>query len=217
LPERGRFPLRTFDNQLYQQWRSGRDLVRYHLEELLPRSIEYALAVGAELIVIFSFENGQHAGGAVPDEILETFDRAAQQAEQAQLQLVIEVEAGFWADTGARTAAIVKAVNRPSLAVNWDPANAFPVGDPVFPSGYEAIRDWVRHVHFKDLTLTREGQVSYQVEGDIPWEAQLRALRRDGYEGYISVETHMAPKVDCARRMTRRLQALIDKVTREDR
>jgi sugar phosphate isomerase/epimerase len=216
LPGRGRFPLRTFDHQLYQQWRSGRELVHYHLEELLPRSIEYALAVGAGLIVIFSFERGRQTGGDVPDEIMETFDQAAQLAEQAGLQLVIEVEEGFWADTGAQTAKIVKAIARPSLAVNWDPANALSAGDNVYPKGYEAVRDWVRHVHFKDLVFTRQGHVRYEVEGEIPWEAQLRALHRDGYKGYISVETHMAPKVDSARRMTRRLQALIDKVTRED-
>lgn len=212
---RGRFPLRTFDNQLYQQWRNSRDLVRHHLEELLPRSIDYAHVVGAELIVIFSFERSNSLINSVPDEVLEIFDEAAQQAENAGLQLVIEVEEGFWADTGAHTAQIVEAINRPSLAVNWDPANALPAGDIVYPDGYEAIRQWVRHVHFKDLTINGEGSIRYEVEGVIPWEAQIKALHQDRYRGYISVETHMAPKIDSARRMTRRLQDLIQKVTRE--
>ena len=32
-------------------------------------------------------------------------------------------------------------------------------------------------------------------EGDIDWRGQLTALRRDGYDGFYTIETHFRPKV----------------------
>ncbi len=72
-----------------------------------------------------------------------------------------------------------------------------------------AVRPQVRHIHFKDVQRHEDGTYEYVVEGDIDWEGQLSALRDDGYAGYISVETHMAPKVAAAQRMVQRLQRLL--------
>ncbi|MFW6097571.1 MAG: sugar phosphate isomerase/epimerase family protein, partial [Chloroflexota bacterium] len=119
------------------------------------------------------------------------------------------VEAGFWADTGARTAAIVQAVDHPALGINWDPGNAYEAGDRPFPNGYEAVRPYLRHVHFKDVYRLDDGSHHYAVNGDIDWEGQISALRADGYGGYISVETHMEPKVAAARDTVARLRRLL--------
>ncbi|MFV2043971.1 MAG: sugar phosphate isomerase/epimerase family protein [Anaerolineales bacterium] len=209
---RERFPLRTFDYDLYQNWRSARDLIKYHMEELLPKSIEFAKQVGAELIVIFSFHRGVEAEGKAPDELVETLRRAASEADKAGISLVIEPEDEFWADTGARTSELVEAIDHPALAVNWDPGNAIVAGDTPYPDGYSALRQHVRHVHFKDVKLDARGAYTYVLEGDIDWAGQIRALADDGYSGHISVETHMGPKISSAREMTRRLKQLIESV-----
>lgn len=47
------------------------------------------------------------------------------------------------------------------------------------------------------------------VDGDIDWENQIRALAADGYDGFISLETHMEPKLQSARVVLDRLRALI--------
>lgn len=71
------------------------------------------------------------------------------------------------------------------------------------------MRPFVRHVHFKDITRLEDGSYRYVITGDIDWAGQLAALRHDGYAGYISVETHMEPKVAAARAATARLQQLL--------
>ncbi len=164
--------------------------------------------------MIFGFARPQAPQGSPPpDELLEVLQRAAVQAHEADLRLAIEVEEGFWADTGENTARIVEAVGHPALGVNWDPGNAFPAGDTPYPDGYDAVRDHVYHVHFKDVVKIHGGSYEYAVDGDIDWEGQIRALARDEYDGYISVETHMYPKVRFAKRMTERLQELLADAT----
>lgn len=208
--KRERFPLRVIDAALYAGWRSARDLLQYHLEELLPASVAYAREVGARRIVIFSFERSAFPAGSVPDEVLAALHQAAQTAGSAGMQLAIEVEAGFWADTGEHTADLIRRVDHPALKVNWDPGNALSAGDDPYPTGYAAVRPFVAHVHFKDLRRRPDGGCQYVVEGDIDWAGQLAALIRDGYTGYISIESHMQPKVRSARALLDRLRRLIE-------
>jgi sugar phosphate isomerase/epimerase len=207
--KRERFPLQVFDANLYQKWQDSRSLLDYHLHELLPASFEYAREIGADKIIIFGFDRGSNAAGPAPDEILESLQWAAGQAEQSGLQLVIEVEEGFWADTGRRTAELVRAINRPALGVNWDPGNAVMAGDIPYPDGYQAVREILRHVHFKDVVHTAKGGYRYEVNGEIDWSGQINALAADGYGGFISVEPHMQPKIASAKALTVRLQELI--------
>jgi sugar phosphate isomerase/epimerase len=96
------------------------------------------------------------------------------------------------------------------LLVNWDPGNAYHAGDSPYPGGYEAVRPFVAHVHFKDVSREAAGGYRYAVEGDIDWAGQIAALKRDGYAGYISVESHMQPKVGSARALLHRLRRLIE-------
>ena len=180
-------------------------------QELLPLSIEYAHSIGAKKIVSFSFERPDKAEESIPDEVLSAIEEAAEQCAAAGLELVIEVEAGFWADTGANTAAMMRAIAHPALGVNWDPGNAIVAGDVPFPTGYAAVRDYVKHVHFKDVSFAADGSYRYVVDGEIDWDNQIAALVDDGYAGHISVETHMEPKVSSAKAITERLQNLLDR------
>jgi sugar phosphate isomerase/epimerase len=212
--QRERFPLRTFDAALYDRWQTAQDVLKYHIEELLPASIEYAHEIGARRIIVFSFERGVAASRQAPDEALEVLRLAAQLAGSGGLQLAVEVEDGFWADTGKHSAEIIRAVDHPALLVNWDPGNAFYAGDNPYPTGYEAVRPYVAHVHYKDVRRSAEGKYYYVVDGDIDWSGQIAALQRDGYTGYISVESHMQPKVSGAQALLQRLRRLIESASR---
>lgn len=207
--ERPYFPVSAIDAELFAGWKSARDRMAYHLEEMLPASIEYARELGISLILSFGFSRGGLPPGDPPEEVLTSLHEAAEMVGAAGMELAIEVEAGFWADTGQRTAAIINTINHPALTVNWDPGNAIEAGDMPYPNGYEAVRELVRHVHFKDATCLPDGHYQYAIEGDIDWAGQIEALRRDGYDGFISVETHMTPKVQSARAVLERLQSLL--------
>ena len=205
--------LAWLDYGLYQNWRSLRDQVRYHQQELLPASLEFAKSLGVDLVLIFGFHRGGHPAGPAPDEVLEILQDAAERAAAAGVQLAIEVEDEFWADTGQRTAALMAAIDHPGLVVNWDPGNAFMAGDTPFPDGYQAVRRWVKHVHFKDAEVGPDGKRCYAVRGQIDWAGQVKALIKDGYQGHISIETHMRPKVKVAREELELVRQLIEQAT----
>lgn len=202
--------LAWLDHGLFQRWRSLKDEVKYHHDELLPASLEFAKSLGVKLILTFGFHRGARPPGLAPDEVLEILYSAAEQAAEAGIQLAVEVEDEFWADTGRRTAAMMAAINHPALGVNWDPGNAFMAGDMPYPDGYQALKSWVRHVHFKDAEIDQQGQRHYTLHGQIDWTGQIQALAHDSYEGYISVETHLRPKVKIAREELVMLRQLIE-------
>lgn len=209
-PQRApRLPLGWMDLAGYDNWAEAQRLLHYHSNELLPASLDYANELGARLVVIFGFDRAGAPPGPPPEEILNCLRLAAERAASAGIQLAIENEDGFWADTGARTARMVQAVNHPALGINWDPGNAFFAGDEPYPAGYQSVRGLVRHVHFKDAQRSPDGALHYAAEGQVDWAGQISALAADGYNGFISIETHIRPKVASARAALERLRALI--------
>lgn len=201
----------------YEAWSEVHQAMRDHLDELLPASLDYANELGARMVVIFGFNRAGTPPGDPPDAVLNCLRLAAERAGAARLTLAVETEGGFWADTGARTAQMVRVVNHPALRVNWDAANAFFAGDDQpYPTGYEAVRGLVSHVHFKDVPYFLEGTPRYVGEGTINWAGQIRALAADGYDGFISVETHARPKVAEARASLNRLRQFMAAVPGAD-
>lgn len=193
----------------YDRWEQSQKLLDYHLAELLPRSLDYANELGAQLVLVFGFDRSGAPQGEPPDELLEYLFKAAERAQTAGLKLAIENEAGFWADSGERTARLKRTINHPALGVNWDPGNAFFAGDIPYPHGFKAVRDMVWHVHYKDAARNDRGKPYYCNQGEIDWEGQVRSLIEGGYAGYISIETHMSPKIAAAQAALKRLRSLL--------
>ena len=143
---------------------------------------------------MFSFDRAGMPPGPPPENVLEILSRAAERAGSMGIQLAIENEDGFWGDTGGRTASLVRAVGHPALGVNWDPGNAYCAG--------RAVPGWLPcrprsgpSCAFQRCAPQRGGTAEYVAKGEIDWAGQMRALAADGYDGFISVETHLRPKV----------------------
>ena len=182
-----------------------------HINKLLPASIEAALKLGAKSIICFAFfSRSDHTeSDPVPEEGVQIIRYASEKIAAAGLTLNVEVS-----EPSQRCGDLVKRVNHPAFGVNWDPGAAFQGGEDVpYPDGYAQLRPYVRHVHFKDVHKSpATGAREVVVDGVIDWRGALRALKADGFDGYISVETHRRPKVDSTYRMLRRLQELIEEV-----
>jgi sugar phosphate isomerase/epimerase len=86
----------------------------------------------------------------------------------------------------------VDKIGASSVKILWDPANAVFADERPFPGGYEAVKAQMAHVHVKDAARTAKGDVECVVvgKGAVDWPAHLRALKSDGYQGYLSLETH---------------------------
>ena len=205
----GRASLGWLEQGEYESWSTERGLLRQHLEELLPETLDYANELGAKKVLIFGFDRAGAPPGEAPEEALTILRLAAERAAAAGLDLALENEAGFWADTGRRSAQIMRAVGHPNLGLNWDPGNAFCADDEPYPAGYSEVRNFVQHVHFKDAARDQQGEAQYVLHGEIDWAGQIQALADDSFDGFISVETHIRPKVAAARSSLERLRSLI--------
>jgi sugar phosphate isomerase/epimerase len=198
------------DKGHFESWDECRATVDDHLRHLLPESIELAAELGARSLIAFGFSRSGRPAGPSPAGVAEMLAQAAEIAANAGIALLVETEEGFWADTGARSAALVERVGHPSLGINWDPANALIEGDVPFPDGYGAVRRHVRNVHFKDARRYPDGSWELLAKGDVDWRGQIAALKADGYSGPVAIEPHLAPSVASTRHALDRLRSLIE-------
>jgi sugar phosphate isomerase/epimerase len=207
--EPNRSNLGWMDRGFDMAWSAARSQLADHLDSLLPETLDFAAEVGAGMVIAFSFERTGDRSDSPPGVVVEAFALAAETAARANVGLAIETEEGHWANTGARTAALVTATGSENLGVNWDPANALIDGDRPFPDGYGAVRSMVRNVHFKDVHVDPAGGWRIVEEGGVDWEGQIAALVADRYPGAIAIEPHLSPSIASTKRALERLRRLI--------
>lgn len=162
---------------------------------LFTKCVEIARYFGTNLIRVFSFWKAGELTREIEFEIVSILKEFAAMTESEGVILALENEYACFAGSGVDTARILRTVNSPSLKAIWDPGNAVCAGEVAFPDGYEAIKDQVVHVHVKDvLSGGAEPQFVCIGKGEIGFQDQLKALRKDGYSGFISLETHVNPE-----------------------
>lgn len=202
---------------IFKGFLSQKERTASELNEVLPRTIEQARELGAGMVIVFPFrkEAGESSSGfqAAGDILRAAADRAA----RSGLTLAVENEPGCWCDTGAGTAAMIKAVGSASLRANWDPCNAYGTGEVPFPDGYRAVKEYIANVHVKD-TLTNALSSCVPVgEGIIDWRGQIGALLEDGLVPHVTVETHCLPLVERSRQNVETLRRYMSEHLQEGR
>jgi sugar phosphate isomerase/epimerase len=155
---------------------------------LLKRCIETAQVLNTKLIRVFTFWRKSELNDQIEKSIVDAFREPAKLAEAAGVTLVIENEHACYFGTGVDTARLLKKINSVAVRAVWDPGNAYFAGENPFPDGYDAIKEFVSHVHVKDANNRQDWCVVG--EGSINWPGQLNALKTDGYQGFLSLETH---------------------------
>ena len=158
---------------------------------IAARAFEVAARTGARIIRVFSYWRTVR-----PEEcfsrVVEALHGLADQASERGLTIAIENEHACNIATAEETARVLAALEHPNLKMVWDPANALVSGETPFPGGYGLLPpSRIAHVHAKDCVL-ESGKPAWGPlgEGVIDWKGQIAALRRDGYAGWISLETH---------------------------
>ncbi|UCH24715.1 MAG: sugar phosphate isomerase/epimerase [Trueperaceae bacterium] len=141
--------------------------------------------LGITQMTVFSFERRGGREAPIPEGVLEQLGRAKRRCRREGVALLIENNPAGWADTGANLAYLA---DKLGLQVVWDPANAAASGERAYPEGYEKVREHIHHVHFKNW-VPQTGNVDL-ISGVVDMQAQIAALKADGYEGYYCLEPH---------------------------
>jgi sugar phosphate isomerase/epimerase len=168
-----------------------------HTFEDQPRLTDHAFEVakffGAKIIRVFSYWRTVD-----PDKCFDQIARAANdladKAAQQNLIIGMENEHACNIGTAAESAKLLNAVVHPNLKLVWDPANAFVGGEDPFPYGYGLLpKDRIAHVHAKDCHMEGHKPIWGPVGSrHVDWKGQIAALTADGYNGWLSLETHWA-------------------------
>ncbi|HLP15364.1 MAG TPA: sugar phosphate isomerase/epimerase family protein [Bacteroidota bacterium] len=188
------------------------DAIEHELADTLPKTIEMARRFGARVIIVFGFQRLPQDDESLRRLAVGYMARAADLAAASDIVIAIENEPGFWCDTGAHTAALLKKINSPHLCANWDPANALGTDEVPFPNGYKALKPYIANVHVKD---TIEGSLLRCVpvgEGKIPWKDHVKALLEDQIVSHITIETHCLPLVEQSEKNIRTLRTYMEEL-----
>ena len=185
------------------------------LATTLPKTLALAREFGASLVIVFGFQREQNEEPEMFSRAVDFMSRAAEKAGKEGIRIIIENEPGFWCDSGANTAKLMRTVNSPFLRANWDPCNGYGTAERPFPEGYEAVKQYVANVHVKD---TKEGSLIRCVpvgEGAIDWKGQLAAIIRDQLVRHVTIETHCLPLVEKSKQNVDTLKNYLAEIYRQ--
>ena len=136
-----------------------------------------------------------HAGFLPHDENDAAFKALAQRLRDVADMFAAQ-GIGVGLETGQETAPalrdLLKILERPTLSVNFDPANMvlYDKGDPI--DALRTLGPWIGQVHIKDGIRTKvAGEWGEEVvvgTGDVDWAAFFAALSDVGFNGDLCVE-----------------------------
>ena len=172
----------------------------------LQRCIDIAEALGTKLVRIFSFRKEMVLFGAEPivskgtwATLLDRLEEPLRIADDAGITLVMETAISGNVTSALLARKLIDELDVPHLKILWDPCSSLYCTEIPYPDGYELIREHIAHVHLKDGVVNlpaatfdfcamRQGQME-PYYNDI-----VDALKRDGYQGAISLESVYTPQ-----------------------
>lgn len=165
------------------------DIDVQELRRAVPRMHE----LGCRYIRIMSYPNAGWDDKKWKTEVIKRISRLADIARDNGVVLLHENCDG-WAGQGPeQTLELIEGVDSESLKLVWDTGN--PVAHDQDPwEYYKAVRDHIEYVHIKDAVKEHDGNVrfTYPGEGDARVRDVLKDLKKQGYQGGVSIEPHLA-------------------------
>ncbi len=179
-------------------------------------NIERTIELDCDRLVWYTGENTSYPGEKGVGPLLDRLEPVLAKAETLGVQLMLETEFSDHGTDVAGTVAVLETLMRKAnhkfLKVNFDAGNIYTAGEEAFPYAYRRLKEWIAHVHVKDVGLydpsvhaepchkqkahTSWGREVTAIpcppgEGAINWDSLMRSFLRDGYKGHFSLEPHM--------------------------
>ena len=158
---------------------------------LAARAFEIAQRLDAGIVRVFSYWRTVTPEKTY-DAVAEALTTLGQQAAPLGLTIGLENEHACNIGTAVESTMMLARVPQANVKLVWDPANAVVGGEQAYPGGYEWLPfQRIAHVHAKDCHMEGHTPVWGPVgTRTVNWHGQVAALLRDGYRGYLSLETH---------------------------
>jgi sugar phosphate isomerase/epimerase len=127
------------------------------------------------------------------DLFVEVLKPLAEHAERAGVMLLVEPEPGLLIETTDQYLQLAERLNAPSVGLNFDIGHAFCMGEDL-PKQIAKMAPHTRHYHLEDIAATRVHHHLVPGTGAIDFASVVSAIRRTGYDGWLTVELY--PFVD---------------------
>jgi sugar phosphate isomerase/epimerase len=162
-----------------------------HLERF-RRALRAADVMETPYVRVFSFfiPEGQEPGH-YREEVIDRMATMAGEAKDSGITLLHENEKEIYGDVPSRCLDILAGVGSPALRAAWDAANFVQCGVRPYKEGYASLRPYVEYIHVKDA-LSGSDRVVPAGEGDGQLPETLSALHDSGFDGFFSLEPHLA-------------------------
>ncbi len=168
-----------------------------HLEGL-ERCIKAAKLWGTDIIRGFTFWREEPREGLF-EEIAAKFVPVIAMAEENDITIVLESEPSVNTDNMRSLYDFITLLGSERVQALLDPGNEVsdPACPPPYPVGYELLKPYLKHIHLKDALVTKAGSFYEPAligQGDVDYHGLIERLKADGYDGWVSVETHYRMK-----------------------
>jgi len=147
--------------------------------------LELAREVGCPILRVFAGKMDGDDRRANIARVVECLGTLAPMAGKLGVRMALESH-DDWCK-GENLSAVLQGVENPALGICWDVANSYFV-EPLEKT-FEAIKDRLCHVHFKDAAKQGAKEISrLPGAGDVDLRRAMKILADAGYDGYLSFE-----------------------------
>ena len=147
-----------------------------------------ANTVGAKYIRVMSYSQGEDTPEEWRDKAAVRLRKLGERAKTYGVMLTLENCVGYPED-GDKMVEFLALCNCDNVRCAFDPGNAAGHGVNTWDM-YTKVRDFTEYFHLKDTCY--DGSQHFPGEGDAQIEKILTALWESGYQGFVSIEPHVA-------------------------
>lgn len=160
--------------------------------EQFRRSVDIARELDCDLVRVFTFLRRPAGLAGLLPRVVDRLRRLRELAERSGVRIGIENEHSCIVGSGDEARALFALLPEPEFGLVWDPCNILYIpeltGEVTAPFADLSRRTF--HLHVKDAVRATPMLAAPVGLGDVGWRAHLAAIRRSGYRGMLSLETH---------------------------
>jgi sugar phosphate isomerase/epimerase len=161
-----------------------------HLQAF-EHALELAALFGCPYIRMFSFFVPEGEAARHRPEVMRRLRALLDVARGHPVTLLHENERHIYGDTPERCLDIFETLASPQLRMTFDPANFVMCGVRPYDQAFALLGDYVTYMHIKDGCMADQ-RVTPAGQGDGQVREILAALHDRSYDGYLSLEPHLA-------------------------
>ena len=159
-----------------------------HLDKF-KNTLDLAAVAETKYIRMFSFYMDQSKCAEYRDEVLERWNAFVEAAKGYDVVLLHENEGGIYGQCAENCYDLITTLNTEKVKAVYDPANFVVHGHDTLKA-FDLLKDYAVYYHIKDAIKGVKVVPAGEGEGNVP--CIIDKLKERGYNGFLSLEPHLA-------------------------